>query len=318
MATQRSVITVGNFDGVHVGHRALLRAARELADGKAQVVAVTFTRNPLHVLRPTSGGPPTLMDSAQRQKALLAAGADQVLLLEPTPELLGLAPEQFVDRMLADLNVAGWVEGPDFHFGKDRAGDMAMLRELGRGRGFEVRQVAPATVTLRDQHQAPVSSTLVRWLVACGRMADAELCLAQPFTMRGQVVRGEQRGRTIGFPTANLDTGDRVVPLDGVYGGTVEIDGREHAAAISVGVKPTFGQKQRCFEAFIIDYRGDLYGRVIEVKLLRFLRDQAIFPGVESLIEQMNRDVERVRGLHAAGRLSAAPHEPPTSRTQVA
>jgi riboflavin kinase/FMN adenylyltransferase len=299
-----SVITVGNFDGVHLGHRALIEAARRLAAPAAgRVVAVTFTRNPLATLRPDRC-PPSLMDAVQREQAMKAAGVDEVVWLEPTPDVLGLSPRQFVEKITAAHEPIGWVEGPDFRFGQGRAGDVALLKELGQEKGFDVEVVEPREVTLGDQLRVPVSSTLVRWLVACGRVADAAIGMGRPFVMRGEVVQGEQRGRTIGFPTANIDTGDRVLPADGVYGGTVVIDGREHAAAISVGEKPTFGKRQRTFEAFVLDHAGDLYGRTLEIAVVRWLRDQAVFPGVESLIVQMNRDVERVHRWHEAGSLA--------------
>ena len=307
MQSQRSVVTVGNFDGVHLGHRALISAAHRLAagSGNASVAAITFAHHPLTQLKPAAA-PAVLTDAAQRAAELALAGADQIVWLEPTPDVLGLSPRQFVQRIVDELRPIGWVEGADFRFGKDRGGDIELLRELGREHGFEVEVVEPVSVTLRDKSRVAVSSTLVRWMVACGRVADTQLCLGRPYAIRGEVVRGEQRGRAFGFPTANLDTGEYQLPADGVYGGTVELDGRTFAAAISMGVKPTFGRRERCFEVYLLDFAEDLYGRTIEVKLARWLRDQAIFPGVEPLIEQMNRDVEQIRRLHESGRLSAA------------
>ncbi len=304
MTRGTSVITVGNFDGVHLGHRALIDAARRLAAPRAgRVVAVTFTRNPLAVLRPDRC-PPSLMDNVQREQAMIAAGVDAVVWLEPTPDALGQSARQFVENIAAEHAPVGWIEGPDFRFGKGRSGDVALLKELGQEMGFDVEVVEPREVTLGDQLRVPVSSTLIRWLVACGRVADAAIAMGRPFVMRGEVVQGEQRGRTIGFPTANINTGDRVLPADGVYGGTVTIEGREHAAAISVGIKPTFGRRQRTFEAFVLDHAGDLYGQTLEIAVVRWLRDQAVFPSVEALIEQMNRDVERIYQWHEHGTLS--------------
>lgn len=315
MDRRPSVITVGNFDGVHLGHRALLRAAREEAMGYgAAVVAVTFERHPLTRLKPEAA-PPALMDGSQREAALREAGADRVAWLPVSGEVLGLSPRAFVEKMVGEHGPVAWVEGPDFRFGKKRAGDMEMLRAFGEEMGFGVRVVKPVEVTLRDKLRAPASSSLVRWLVAHGRMADAELCMEQPFAVRGRVVEGERRGREIGFPTVNLALGEddgeggppgRLLPADGVYAGTAEVEGIEYAAAISVGIKPTFGEQRRVFEAYLLDFAGDLYDRTVEVKVHRWLRDQIPYPDVETLIGQMRRDVDRTRRLRENGLLSAA------------
>ena len=306
MPIRRSVITVGNFDGVHLGHRALIGAARRRAEREgADVVAATFQRHPLTVLRPESA-PPAIMDAPQRMAALLDAGVDRIEWLATDAGVLGLEPRAFVERMVERCSPVGWIEGPDFRFGKRAAGDIDLLRELGDEFGFAVETVEPVEATLRNAARCRVSSSVVRWLVAQGRVSDARLCLGRPFAVRGEVVEGEKRGREIGFPTANLDTGERLLPADGVYAGSVELDGVEHLAAVSVGSKPTFGERQRAFEAYVMDFDGALYGRTIEVKLLRWLRDQAPYPSLEPLIEQMRRDVERVRLLYAANLMDAA------------
>lgn len=307
MVPRRSVITVGNFDGVHLAHQALIATARKLAAeaGGADVLAMTFQDHPLTVLKPDRV-PPKLMDTPQRMAALLDAGADRIEWVQPDEGVLKLDPRQFVESVVERFKPVGWVEGPDFRFGRGRAGDVQTLHALGSELGFEVRVVDPVRVTLRDKSLCTVSSSLVRWLVGEGRMGDATLCLGRPFTLRGEVVRGEQRGRTIGFPTANLATPGRQLPADGVYAGTVTIHGRAYPAAASVGVKPTFGKHERVFEVFIIGYEGDLYGQTLEVKVLRWLREQWPFPSVESLVEQMNRDVEQTQKLHATGLLDPA------------
>lgn len=302
-----SVITVGNFDGVHLGHRALLREAQLMAQrhGGADVLVMAFQEHPLTALKPEQA-PPKLMDTAQRMAALLDAGAQRIEWLQPDERILTLSPRQFAERAVELFKPIGWVEGPDFRFGRSRAGDIQALHAFGSELGFEVRIVEPVQVILRDKSQSPVSSSLVRWLVAHGRMADAELCLATPFAVRGEVVLGEQRGRTIGFPTVNLDTAGKQLPADGVYGGEVEIDGRTYLAAISVGIKPTFGRRQRVFEAYLLDFTGELYGATLEVRVLRWLRDQWAFPSAESLVRQMDRDVELLRRWRERGLLDAA------------
>ena len=306
MPIRRSVITVGNFDGVHLGHRALIDAARRRAEREdAEVVVATFRRHPLIVLRPEHA-PPAIMDAEQRRAALLEAGADRVEWLPADRSVLGLEPRAFIEWMVECCRPISWVEGPDFRFGKCAAGDIALLRGVGSEMGFTVETVEPVEATLRDGARCRVSSSLVRWLAGHGRVSDARLCLGRPFAVRGEVVEGEKRGREIGFPTVNLDTGDRLLPADGVYAGSVELDGREHSAAVSVGSKPTFGERQRAFEAYLLDLHGNLYGRTMEVRLLRWLRDQSPYPAVEPLIEQMHRDVERIRRLHAADLMDAA------------
>ena len=302
-----SVITVGSFDGVHLAHRALIAEARRLATdrGAAEVVVLAFREHPLTFLKPQAA-PPRLMDADQRMAALLEAGADRVQWLEPDASLLHLDPGQFVERVVEQLHPVGWVEGPDFRFGRGRAGDVQTLQAMGLQSGFAVRVVEPIQVVLRDKSTCRVSSSLVRWLVGEGRMSDAALCLGRPFAVRGQVVKGDQRGQTIGFPTANLEATGRQLPADGVYAGTVTIDGTDYTAAVSVGVKPTFGDAPRAFEAFITDFRGDLYGKTLEVKVLRWLREQWPFPSADALVQQMNRDVDHIRRLALAGLLDPA------------
>lgn len=288
-----SVVTVGNFDGVHLGHQALLRQARALAraQGGAAVVAIAFEEHPLATLNPPQA-PPRLTDRHQRLAALTAAGADRVEWLSPDPATLSLTPEQFVRQVAQRSTPVGWVEGADFRFGRGRAGDIQTLRQLGGELGFDVMTVDPVQVVLRDKSLCTVSSSLVRWLVGQGRVADAAICLGRPYALRGQVVRGEGRGRTIGFPTANLDLAGRQLPCDGVYGGEVELDGRKYAAAISVGTKPTFGPRERTFEALILEFEADLYGRDLEVRVLRWIRDQWAFPSAAALMRRMTRDLQ--------------------------
>jgi riboflavin kinase/FMN adenylyltransferase len=309
MPQRRSILSVGNFDGVHRGHQALLRRARQLAIKQGpgtRVVALAFPHHPLSVLRPAAA-PSPLTDTPQREKLLLEAGADAVQWLAPLDGILPLTAEQFIDRVVAEHRPAAWLEGPDFHFGKGRGGDMAMLRRVGAERGFEAIEISPVEVVLRDKTTVPVRSSLVRWLVSMGRVVDAQLCLGRPFALRGKVVVGEKRGRAIGFPTANMDTGPLQLPADGVYAGSVELDGREFLAAISVGTKPTFQDAQRTVETYLLDYSGDLYGRTIEVRFSRWLREQWALPSLEILIAQIQRDVDHVRQLADDGALAVGP-----------
>lgn len=294
---EQTVIAIGNFDGMHVGHRRIVQRAAELArQAGAKTVAMTFYPSPASVLRPGLE-PPRLMDRDQRMAALREAGAEEVVVLEPTPDVLGLTAEEFVAQVVERYRPVAWVEGEDFRFGHNRAGDARLLQELGGRTGFAVHVLEKVQVSLSDQFLAPVSSSLIRWLLARGRVADAARCLGQPFSISGKVIAGEKRGRAIGVPTANLDPASaqgRAMPADGVYSGRVTTHlGADYAAAISIGVKPTFGQHQRIIEAHLLGFQGDLYGQVIEIAFDRWVRDQQPFPNAGALKSQIARDIER-------------------------
>jgi riboflavin kinase/FMN adenylyltransferase len=303
---QRTVLVVGNFDGVHRGHQSLFACANALADQhNATVIAVTFDEHPVSVLRPDQA-PPMLMQHNQRAAALADLGVSQIEWLHPTPELLGLPPEQFIETLVDRFNPVAMVEGPNFRFGKKRRGDPQMLRQLGQRFAFDVQVLDLMSVPLRDKTLAPISSSLVRWLVGHGRVTDAQICLGRPFALMGEVVRGDQRGKGIGYPTANLNCGKQIIPTDGVYAGHALIDRARHLAAISIGTKPTFGQHHRTVEAYLIGFDGDLYGRTVELALTRFLRDQYWFPDTGQLVRQMDHDVRRIVRLGGQGLLAAA------------
>lgn len=300
---ERTVISIGNFDGVHVGHRAILRRAREIAtDRRARLIGITFDPHPATVLR--SGSEPLrLVSREDKVQMLYAAGADQVVVLEPHPSFLSKTAEEFVDWLTSQYAPLVVVEGPDFRFGKDRTGDVALLRQLGQQKDFEVVQIGQVEAALSDLLMVSVSSSLVRWLLAHGRVADAATCLGRAYHVVGRVVRGEQRGRALGFPTANLDAQDLAgyaVPGQGVYAGHVNCpNGVWHPAAISVGVKPTFGKQEQIVEMHLLDYDGELYGQKLTVRFSRWLRDQCAFPGPGQLKAQLDRDLVQVRQLVA-------------------
>lgn len=305
-----AVLTVGVFDGVHRGHLALIERARALADAHAEgarVVALAFDPSPRAVLSPGSA-PPMLTTFEDRADLLLDAGADEVLRLEPTPDLLALSPGDFVERCLMPLRPIAVVEGPDFRFGAGRAGGVDTLAELGRDRGFAVHVVPPVEVALCDQSLVPARSSMVRWLLSHGRVADAALVLGRPHEVGGVVVQGDRRGRTIGFPTANL-AGGAMPPGDGVYAcvATLE-DGRRVPAAVNVGERPTFGGVQRRVEAHLIGFEPGAdapeYGWAMRLAFVSRLRDQVRFGGVDQLAAQLGRDV--ARALDILGRAAPA------------
>ena len=297
------MIVVGNFDGVHVGHRALFAEARRLADARGgEVVAVTFDRHPIAVLRPGQE-PPMLMRVDRRAEVLAEAGADRVEWLSPDEAMLSQEPESFVRGLVEQLQPIAFVEGRSFRFGKSRRGGPDELRGYGEAMGFAAHILDLQMVTLRDKTLAPVSSTFVRWLVGWGRMSDAAICLGRPWELVGRVVEGERRGRELGVPTANLEMSGMMLPADGVYAGEVDVDGRTYVAAISVGRKPTFEHKGRLAEVHLLDFDGDLYGRVLRVNVLRWVREQLAFAGVGALRRQLAYDLETIGGLAGAGLL---------------
>ena len=310
VAPGRSIVSIGTFDGVHRGHAALLARARTLAAAHgARVVAMAFDPHPLTALSPAAA-PARLTTWADRERLLRGLGADEVIRLRPEPATLGLSAEEFIRLVVADVRPAVLVEGPDFHFGRGRTGNVAWLAGFLPALGVGLEVLEPLTVALDDLLLAPASSTLTRWLLARGRVADAARVLGRWHTLAGTVVRGDRRGRGLGFPTANLAT-EVMLPGDGVYAARAVLeDGRAFAAAVHVGPRPTFGATARTVEAHVIvdGARADgagtgstwsplpglpEYGWGLRLELLAYVRDQAVFPGLEALRGQLSRDVRR-------------------------
>jgi riboflavin kinase / FMN adenylyltransferase len=301
-----SVVTVGNFDGVHLGHRYVLDQARRVAseDG-VPVVAVTFDPHPMRVLLPERA-PATLTTIDRRAELLDAAGADRVLVLPFTRELASWTPEEFVGRVLVDaLRAQAVVVGENFRFGAKAAGNTTILRELGERYGF-----ATHALTLAGAEHA-WSSSYVRQCLAEGDVAAAAIALGRPHEVVGEVVEGAHRGRELGFPTANVPTaGLTAAPADGVYAGWLRAlppstisDGKAMPAAISVGTNPTFGEDERSVESYVLD-RDDLelYGVTVEVSFVQRIRGQLTFDSAKELIDRMCVDVEEVRAHLDRGR----------------
>lgn len=298
----RSVVTIGSFDGVHRGHQLIIRHAVDRARALGlPAVVVTFDPHPSEVVRPGSH-PPLLAPHHRRAELMAELGVDAVLILPFTSEFSKLSAADFVVKVLVDrLHAKCVVEGPNFRFGHKAAGTVKFLAEQGEIYDFDV-EVVDLYVTGEAGNGEPFSSTLVRRLVAEGNVEGAAEILGRPHRVEGVVVRGAQRGRALGFPTANVETlPHSAIPADGVYAGWLQVQGDAMPAAISVGTNPQFDGTERTVEAYAIDRVGlDLYGLHVAVDFLAFVRGQAKFDTLDALLEQMAADVERCRELVSA------------------
>ena len=295
---ERSVLTIGAYDGVHRGHQAVIGEVRRLAEEQgAHSVVVTFTPHPASVVRPESA-PRLLTDDAQRLELLAETGIDAAVVLNFDENLRHEDPEAFVERVLADaLGASVVVVGEDFHFGVGRSGNVAELRRLGARHGFDVQPVS--LLDRSDGITEPVSSTAIRRALAGGDVEQAAAMLGRPFEARGPVEVGDQRGRLLGFPTANVAVPAPIcLPADGVYAGWYERpDGTRHRCAINLGRRPTFYDhaETSLLEAHLLDFDGDLYGETAKVHFVAFLRSERKFDGIDSLVAQLKLDIEHAR-----------------------
>ena len=295
---RRCVVTIGAYDGVHLGHRAVIAQVRaRAAELGAASVVVTFDRHPASVVRPESA-PKLLTDPAQKLELLASTGVDATLVVPFDVAASTEAPADFVRRVLVDaLAVRGVIVGEDFHFGHKRGGSVALLREMSAQHDFEV--VPLRLVARADGVDEPVSSTAIRRALAGGDVKRAAAMLGRDHEVRGTVGQGDQRGRTIGFPTANVEI-DPVtcLPADGVYAARVVLpDGSRHDAAVNLGRRPTFHDRAEhsLLEAHLLDFAGDLYGKRLRVSFAAFLRGERKFNGVDDLRAQLQHDIAHAR-----------------------
>jgi riboflavin kinase/FMN adenylyltransferase len=288
----RVVLTLGNFDGVHRGHQAILARARASADStRGQVVALTFHPHPLAVLAPARA--PGMIQSLHDRLATLGTlGVDVAVAQRFTREFSSLTPEDFVERFLLHrLEVVDVVVGYNVNFGRGRSGSASTLAALGAKHGFRVEAVGPVTVG-----DVAVSSSGVRHALAAGDVAQVHAMLGRHYRLRGRVIAGERRGRTLGFPTANLHVRPRVlVPGDGVYAVRVHAGSLRQPGVVNVGVRPTFGEARRTVEAHLLDWSGDLYGAWAEVEFVARLRGERRFDGPQALRDAIAADVAAAR-----------------------
>lgn len=297
-----SAVTIGKFDGVHIGHRAVIAHLERAAHEQGLVsTVVTFDRHPLNVIDPVKV-PPSLTSTAQRRELLDQAGVDATLLLRFDHDLQSKAPEAFVSEILVDTLHARLVfVGSDFRFGARGAGDVMLLRALGEQHGFTVELIDDVDLVddVQPDGERRVSSTWIRELLGEGRVAEAARLLGREHAVRSVVVHGNQRGRAMGYPTANLAPAcEGFVPADGVYAARVLHDGTVYPAAVSVGNNPTFeGVPAKQIEAHLLDVDIDLYGDTISVLFVSWVRGMVKFSSMDELAEQMRQDDRDIRLL---------------------
>ncbi|MBK8913544.1 MAG: riboflavin biosynthesis protein RibF [Phycisphaerales bacterium] len=295
--TGGSVVTVGNFDGVHRGHAEIMKALRGEADARsAGAVVVTFEPHPLAVIAPERA-PPRLTTWRERAVLLREAGAGEVWTLAGEAALFRLSAEEFIGRLVAALAPRAFVEGESFRFGAGRGGSIETLTALGREYAFDVC-AAPLVSGAVDG--VAVSSTAVRACLADGDVAQAALLLGRAHRVTGVVVRGDARGRTLGFPTANVAQPEQVVPGFGVYAAVAQTPFGLHACAVNVGPQPTFEQNTPRIEAHLLDFNGELVDQRIGLHFVQRLRVPRKFSGVAELVAQIECDVRAVRALLAS------------------
>lgn len=295
VAPEPSVVSIGFFDGVHRGHQTIIeRAVRTARDRGVRSVVVTFDRHPMEVVNPGSQ-PPLLMTLHRRTATLAAQDVDLVVVVPFDDELRHRSPDEFVDHVLVEpLRAERVIVGANFRFGHKAAGDVRVLGELGPQRGFTAEGV-----TLLELDGVVISSTEIRAAVQRGDVGRAARLLGRPHLVDGVVVRGDARGATLGYPTANLQVDRRVaVPARGIYAGHCHLGGGATVPCVtSVGVNPTFGGQELRVEAHLLDWSGDLYGRAVAVDFRHRIRDEERFDSVEALVAQIDDDARTARGL---------------------
>ena len=294
------MVTIGAYDGVHLGHQAVIADVKRLADREgARSVVLTFDRHPATVVRPESA-PPLLTSPEQRLELLSATGLDATVVLRFDEEQSKESARSFIERVLiGGLAVKIVVVGEDFHFGSHRDGNVRLLEEYGASHDFVVDPIQ--LVARADGIEEPISSTAIRRALAGGEVERAASMLGRPHEVRGKVVRGDQRGHLLGVPTANVEVPNSVcMPADGVYAGRYERpDGEVHPCAINLGRRPTFYEHadHSLLEAHLLDFDGDLYGELARVRFEHFLRSERKFDGIEALKAQLAHDIDHARAL---------------------
>ncbi len=307
------VLTIGNFDGVHIGHRKIITAARQIAsEKKTELAVMTFDPHPVAILYPEKA-PGVLTPLPVRKHLIAACGADYLIVLKDSPELLRLSPQQFVDEFLVEtLAPAVVVEGEDFNFGTDRAGSIQTLKELAVDRGFEVHVVGPEKVRLSTGQKLRVSSTMIRYMLESGHVADAAATLGRPYRLFGKIKPGRGIGKSLGFPTLNMEKPNQIIPRLGVYAGMVEVAGTQDKVCISqeklpavfsIGYARTYGDKHPLLiEAhLLIENAEQIKGDWIAMDFIAQLRNQLKFKTERDLCDQIAKDCQQAKQILIKG-----------------
>jgi riboflavin kinase/FMN adenylyltransferase len=286
-------VSIGNFDGVHSGHQAMITALVGRArEQNVPAVALTFDPHPIELLRPDAV-PPRLTTIAHRAELLQRFGVDCVIVLPTTPRFLTMTAEDFFHTIVrTELQARGLVEGPNFFFGRNRAGSITVLRGFCTANQLTLDIIPPVIVD-----EQLVSSSVIRSLIEAGDLTESVRLLGHPYRVSGIVSRGAERGRTLGFPTANLTDFANLVPGNGVYAAIAVVQGKRFAAAVNIGPNPTFGEFAKKVEVHLLDFSGDLYGSILDVDFVRRIRDVCQFSSVDQLLAQLRKDVDEVRTM---------------------
>ncbi|MDY6933525.1 MAG: bifunctional riboflavin kinase/FAD synthetase [Spirochaetota bacterium] len=283
-----SVITIGSFDGVHTGHRKIFSVLSDIAKREAgEAIVITFDVHPRKVLTPHT--PPRILTSeAEKVNAIADTGIENIILLSFTSKLGNMSAEDFITEIIKKINIIEIVAGYDHAFGKNREGDIDFLKGFCISRGIKISRVEPEKYCHK-----PISSTWIRSEIEAGNISLSNLLLGRQYTLLGNVVRGKERGRQLGFPTANIlpEDPDKVIPKDGVYAVTVVVDGRlEMQGMLNIGTNPTFANIERTIEVNIFEFNEDLYGLDIELRFHERIRDEMRFDSINELVEQLKKD----------------------------
>ena len=287
-----TIMTIGAFDGVHLGHQHLIESiVRRANDLGSQSAVLTFDPHPDMIIHPDRGRM-YLTSFEERAELIEALGVDLLIVLAFTRELMQISAYDFMAQICHAVALRELWVGWDFALGRRREGTITRLGEIGHTFGYTVHPMAP--YSLNDG--SPISSTRIRNVLRDGDVATAAWLLGRPFGVRGTVMRGDQRGRTIGFPTANIDVGaQHLLPADGVYVCRAEVEGQHYGAVTNIGLRPTFNSNRRTVEAYLLDFAGDIYGETVRIELLHRLRGEQKFAGIAALVAQINADVAAAR-----------------------
>ncbi len=296
----KAVVTIGNFDGVHIGHQSLFHQVIQKAEAIGGTsVAITFEPHPLRVLTQDQN-PPLITLYEQKKELITATGLDALVCLPFTPTFAAMSARAFVEDLLfARIGMRAIIVGRDYTFGRDREGDIGLLQTLGNDLGYDVLVADWITAALGGRHR--ISSTRIREMVMEGRLTEARQLLGRHYQIRGTVVAGRNRGgKLLGFPTANIQLHDELCPQTGIYAVTIDLEGRPLQGVANIGYSPTFDDHLFTVEVHILDFDTDIYGRKIKINFLQRIRDEIKFESLEALSDQIRRDIEVARNLFSA------------------